>query len=253
MNKMNTKSVSMLFCYITEKILIPRLNDTEKISQYQEFIQNKDVVFSECDKIIKNLRNRFNKVSESNLEDFIGNVLLTTIKESSNTYLHSRYGFWAKTFDIHGCSGVKELIRTFSYYMYKSVQSEVGIMNYHLKKHEVSLIEDESGNSVLDILPDLRENDLYSKHLEFEEKFEKMISKARNYKGFDDLDKNILEKWIKLRDNEHFDGRINMLKEIFLPIIAELKQDGNKITSSALHFRWKKIRSWLKEFILEAA
>lgn len=251
-------SVSGLIKHIIDEILIPRIRETKTskdiLQSYADFSKDENGRYKLAKITLSNIKGRLSYLSKADFEDFVCNVISTTIQNESNDYhrfLKSRNGFWASRFEVDSVNGFNDFHKTFSYFMFKAVQSESRTISYRFK-HEVGVLEDNDGEqSIVSEMPDNNDSETKMQNMcGFEDKLEKMKVFALNFKEFDYIDKMIFSTWIKEKDNGNFTDSVNMLKSVFSPIIEELKVSGVAITSSALHFRWKRIRLFLKDFVL---
>lgn len=257
---MMIRTVSCFSKYIIDEILIPRLEAGD--SQYAKDSivgyralssdeERRNLLSKNC---ISRIKEKLRYLKPEDLEDFVSNVISTTIQSESNDYhmfLKSRNGFWTTTFDVLSDHGYCDFEKTFSYFMFKAVQSETSKLKYRFK-HEVFVIEDCDGEiSLFDEREDERDDDKSLANFSgFEENISRMVQFAETTPDFDHLDRKIFKKWIELKDNGNFTDSVNMVKMVYNPIISDMRDGGGDITTSALHFRWNRIRLFLKDFIL---
>lgn len=258
---MTILSVASLAKHIITEILIPRLEKERNkhtgmsISGYIEFSKDNDRLYQLAKLTVSGIKGHLHYLKNEDLEDFISNVISTTIQNESNEYhrfLKSRNGFWTNTFNVCSEKGFSDFSRTFSYFLFKAVQSETRKLKYRFK-HEVNILEDSDGEkSLIDDMKDERDDkNSYDNFSGFEDGIEKIKKFADTTKEFDDLDRMIFWKWMEKKDNGNFTDKIKMSKNVYPHIIEELKKSGRKITAVALHSRWKRIRLFLKEEILK--
>jgi len=256
---MMVMSVSSLIKHIIDKILIPRIEkegnkySSDSISRYIELSGDKDRMYQLAKLTVSGIKERLYYLKNEDLEDFLSNVISSTIQGESNGYqkfMKSRNGFWTGTFNVFSDRGFSDFGRTFSYFLFKAVQGETRKLKYRFK-HEVSVIDDSDKNiSLVNEMEDERDdNRSYYNFSQFEKGVEKIKKFAETTKEFDDLDRKIFFAWLKEKDNGNFTENVNVSKTVYAPIISELKLSGKKITPAALHFRWKRIRLFLKEEI----
>jgi len=252
-------SVSSLVKHIILEILIPRVKkDRDGSEEYiQSFINlanDDDRCYKLAHTTVSGIKDRLRYIRQEDLEDFMSNVISSTIQTGSNQYhrfLKSRNGFWTSTFDMESNKSCEEFCRTFSYFFFKAVQSESRSLSYRLK-HEVNTIDNEDGETT--IISGLEDKRKSEEILESFSKFEEYVDKIKLYAektdDFDDLDRKIFKTWMAQKDNGNFTESVNMLKTVYKPIIDELKSNDVEISASALHFRWNRIRLFLKDATL---
>lgn len=259
---MMIRSVSYLARHIITEIILPRMEKlgqkipNESVENFVALAKDDDRLYQLAKISVSGARERLKFLKSGDFEDFVSNVISTTIQESTNDYheyLKSRHGFWGETYDVSGERGYADFGRTFSFFMLRAIQSESSVLKYRFK-HEVGIIEDMDGEiSLIDEVEEKRDElASYSNFSGFEKCVEKIKTFAETTKEFDELDRLIFNTWFSKKDNENFCEKINMIKDVYSPIIQSFEEKGNTISESALHFRWKRIRLFLKDSLLDS-
>lgn len=255
-------AVSSLCKHVVKEILIPRVkteiektnsyNLKQTLSFYDVFAKDDERCYHLAKCAVTGIKERLSYIRKEDLDDFICNVITSTIQTETNDYhkfLKSRNGFWTTKFDIN--ENPENFLKTFSYFLFKAVQSESRSIAVRFK-YEVNIADDENGEcSLLTNLADTNMTDSkYEKMTSFEEKINEVKAFVSISDDFDDLDRSIFNRWFALKDTESFNETVNMLQDVYNPLIIELKEAGRDITSSALFFRWKRIRKILKKHLM---
>lgn len=260
---LTTLAVSELVKHILCETLIPRVKDEIKknkenkdkvchyktlIAHYRNIVDNKSVQLAIAQKTMNSINNHFRYLRKEDLEDFIGEVINFTIQSKTNDYgklRKSQYGFWVDTFDLSRDPTTFE--NTFSYFLYKAVQSETRSL-YYRQKHEVNLLYNENDECLkLNELADTKETDVKEASMnEFEMALVNFRQKVLESKILDEIDLSIFNKWWELKNSGSFFQNINMAVDVYRPLLEGLKDQEIKFSESSMHYRWKKIQKVMK-------
>jgi len=266
MNKQTTKAVEALAKHIITERLIPRVTELLKtpsdqdshykslLAYYYEMLTANNCYLL-AEKSLIGLHSNMKYLNPTDLEDLVCNVITSSLQPEDNDYKRvkkSTYGFWGDRFELERSAFSFEI--TFSYVLYKAVQSEARNLVTRAKHEVQMLVGSDDDMWKLDSYAD--ENDVQEKAelmSGFEDSLVQMKDRVLGLKSMDEINRLIFLKWFEQKDKTNFSQYVNMLRLVFEPAQKELSENGIQITTSAMHYRWKKIQEEIRTVIRDLA
>lgn len=251
---LTTLAIAGLMKHVLETTLIPRVKEEKSeldkthfknlLKHYEDIVSKQSLQLYFAQSTMTGLMNHFKYLRREDLEDFIGTVINFTIQSQKTDFGKQRKSlcqFWTQVFDLSKEPNTFE--KTFSYFLYKAVQSETrGLFNR--RKYEMNLFYNEKGECLAlnELKSENDEIDNYNKMTEFEKKLISFKEEVLSHPKLDEIDKKIFERWLALKIEGNFTNKVNISKDVVDHIKTELANTDMPFKASTLAFRWKRVQ-----------